>query len=116
VRTNEDIAQHLEHSPGPWKIAGYAGPREETGALIVDALGQEVALTATVHGPVSAGEPMDWKRYYLNARLIAAAPEMLLALEQLVGGCDPKTSIEDRGRQAAVDSARAIIAKARGRE
>lgn len=55
-----------------------------------------------------------------NARLIAAAPELLDALKGLLGFCDTPISRrrlgENPDRQEMVDIARAAIAKAEGRE
>lgn len=51
-----------------------------------------------------------------NARLIATAPELLEALEQLLDGCDQfaaQYAYDDDGKRRA-DAARAAIAKARG--
>ena len=86
-----------KHTPGPWEVKQFGGPqisgpagyavRTMWGALHVDDLqGQDAA----------------------NARLIAAAPDLLEALEELIGdtewGCYRATYLK----------ARAAIAKARG--
>lgn len=82
------------HTPGPWRVHAVAG-------LIQEANGHSIAAyTGTSQDEADA-----------NARLIAAAPELLAALEHLLAlnsGCAPEE--EERGW----DQARAAIAKATG--
>ena len=99
-----------KHTPGPWRISGesattvqadYRAINSEGGVLIARALGY----------PNSGYFPSD-DEATANARLIAAAPELLESLERCFnimnnGGT---WSIED---QAA---ARAAIAKAKGEQ
>jgi hypothetical protein len=55
-----------------------------------------------------------------NQRLIAAAPDLLAALEHMLGACDPTVDREDdehfdyADAYIACDAARAAIARARG--
>ncbi|GGD58701.1 hypothetical protein [Croceicoccus mobilis] len=83
-----------EHTPGPWSL-DENDIRDEAQAVLTDRFGGTVAdvFTGHRHGECEA-----------NARLIAAAPELLDALEYLVslGGGD------------CLDMARDAIAKARG--
>jgi hypothetical protein len=88
-----------KHTPGPWNVDG----------------------DATVYGPrfsiandkeqIGIFEVADCKGYKqereANARLIAAAPDLLLALERLV---HPMADDED------LDYARGIISKAKGNQ
>jgi hypothetical protein len=103
-----------DFTPGPWAISG-------DGFAI---------FPATTSGPIVArcnpieDEPSDeeWVVAEANARLIAAAPDLLMALEPFatqgvsdtmmchVGIC----SKEECGRCSQILSARAAIAKARG--
>jgi hypothetical protein len=66
------------HSPGPWRVADHG-----SGLGVRDALGRRVASLrykgSSVSAKVPAGENIG------NARLIAAAPDLLRALDNLVG-------------------------------
>jgi len=82
-----------QHTPGPWRI-GDAG--------------------FTVFGPPKPGalpETIAPVKNRANARLIAAAPDLLAALEALLDR-DPAPPLEKIG--AVYVNARAAIAKARG--
>ena len=99
------------HTPGPWKTQTHISlDRLE----IRDADGRRIAVCAMDF-------PMSAKTHDANARLIAAAPELLAALAEAVdeleqmhrhyygncpGGCPACV---------AIDKARAAIAKAEGR-
>ena len=94
-----------KHTPGPWQICSSDDGRPyiragESGPIVAK------AYRATVgHGPLPGTA---------NARLIAAAPELLAALEQLVrmdlglDCCDT----DEQARRWAVG--RAAVAKAKG--
>ena len=80
-----------KHTPGPWAIDG-----EGTNAMVRGADLTIVAVRHRLTGPT----------HEANARLIAAAPELLEALESILSdACD---------NGAYWDKARAAIAKARG--
>ncbi len=93
----------MTHTPGPWRVteASTAGaPR-----------------VVAYHGTpiVSFGNQIRWqnrKRVWDNARLIAAAPEMLAALKRLVLAFDvgdmAHTTINGRGHSALVEARQAI--------
>lgn len=91
------------HTPGPWVIgrSGHGRPYqvETAGGLCITKWGG-------ISRPASAeGEA--------NARLIAAAPELLAALDDLlIAYCDPGNQGSDHDEK--VEAARAAIAKARG--
>ena len=80
----------IKHAPGPWR-AGLPGPKH--GAQMI--LAENDFQTALVFGQA-------------NARLIAAAPELL---EALIECLECEFAVTDR---AAVDKARAAITKATG--
>jgi len=61
------------HTPGPWRV----GPVDDT--VVTDADGKEVAA---IDGDYNS--PDEWPRMEANARLIAAAPELLDALKRLI--------------------------------
>lgn len=99
---------NAKHTPGPWRIAP---PGVYTSGVNIDAFaGGYVALIGGgVSDPVMA-----------DARLIAAAPDLLEALETLLASFDSEIHNEYDGtswlaeRLAEADHARAAIAKARG--
>lgn len=91
-----------KHSPGPWTCEGPGEP-------VKDASGEVVALVYS--------EDHKSKRYYwqcgmANRNLIASAPDLLEALEEVrnyQGGAD--NALEDEYVMARVDAA---LARARG--
>lgn len=98
----------LKHTPGPWdQRQRYDTLRDEIGTrgkalatvwvrAIEGVLTHEQSITLTAEGEA-------------NARLIAAAPELLEALELVLGNC-----LDSEGLAAAHAKARAAIAKATG--
>ena len=81
-----------QHTPGPWGVV--ANPLR-----VVSERGDHIC-----------GD-MEWNDdYHANARLIAAAPELLESLQNAVGWLNYGTDSE----RHAVDMARAAIAKATG--
>ena len=102
------------HTPGPWRVgdagATVYGPKREDGSL------------PTVVAKVSRS-PLAGDRVKANARLIAAAPELLAALEGLLdlAECEAYTRLEcgaDADERKELDrllcAACAAIAKAKG--
>ena len=90
-----------EHTPGPWRVKYHESSPDQIAAVVSD------------HDLICA-MPIDGNA---NARLIAASPELLAALERTVdrferclvrAGSDPEFARE------AVKAARPVIAKARG--
>ncbi|HFF2105780.1 TPA: hypothetical protein ACGBGH_004783 [Pseudomonas aeruginosa] len=96
-----------KHTPGPWFVNGRESYTKYVEARIGGGLLQEVAAC----GPTEQQEQQE-----ANARLIAAAPELLEALQGMIevyGGqynddCLPKASTE----LELIQQARAAIAKA----
>ena len=94
-----------KHTPGPWRV---------------QVTGHSFVVEAHTHTEVISvdenGNPCRWSEYNeANARLIAAAPEMLAALETaymaLIGYLPAhRNDVTD----AAISAARAAIAKATG--
>lgn len=91
-------ATEQKHTPGPWVVDGdvIRGDQQRNGSI-------SVASMLDVSYPYGrrAGESK-----HANARLIAAAPELLAALEGVLRVADRKTD--------EFDAARAAIAKATG--
>ena len=85
-----------KHTPGPWEDVG---PNEEGERCIFGGDDSGVAVTIPVGNP-----DMNEARSIANARLIAAAPELLEAIKGVVRIADRNT--------VEFDAARAAIAKA----
>jgi len=81
----------IEHTPGPWAVGSNGASIK-----IVDADGKAVAMVTP-------------RRDWWNADLIAAAPELLEALEWAV-----ETADAEQYEASWYASARAAIAKAKG--
>lgn len=88
----------MPHTPGPWEMnVGIDG--------------------AVVYHPdqgTIADVPMDLSAYPHNARLMAAAPELLEALEELLHAPDPDEVEDFAPLYRAITKAHAAIAKAKG--
>lgn len=91
----------MAHTPGPWFVSGpFVGPR------LSPTSGIQIKV-ARIGGPETDDEAIS------NARLIAAAPEMLAALRKIeitASGSSTETSFANLGRIAAL--VRTAIAKA----
>ena len=94
------------HTPGPWtyRRAKYPVDGSYDYAIAAKVGGQEFCIIAEAFGRVADAV---WPDAEANARLIAAAPDLLAALKDVVAVADRKTDEFDR--------ARAAIAKAEGR-
>lgn len=88
-----------QHTPGPWRLSGPDHFYDYT----IQGPTEELAIAAAVNGEMRrmGGELAE---HEANARLIAAAPELLEALQAVV-------RVRDK---AAFDQARAAIRKATG--
>jgi len=97
------MKEQTRHTPGPWDVHGdhatLVGPRNGKQMLAEAKHGHIVTECALTIGEAQA-----------NARLIAAAPELLEALKAMLnGGIDTGLTWEETCNQAA-----AAIAKAEG--
>ena len=95
------MEKKIEHTPGPW--------RSFAGAIYIGEHTAPVFIARTCHPDREKGASIaDGHERLANADLIAAAPELLEALEALV-------LLPNKQRPAEVwEAARAAIAKARG--
>ena len=89
-----------KHTPGPWEVA-Y---QDKNGQSVVK--GEHIEVATCWHHCVGSIE----KEMHANARLIAAAPELLEALKELMVAAD-RVSAEP---VTWLGKARAAIAKAEG--
>jgi hypothetical protein len=104
----------MTHTPGPWHIGekrrdeiDIKHANKDTPGAISLVLAKAIARQSWT----DEGEA--------NARLIAAAPDLLAALEQLIELCavgDVDESTEALGWGATILSAKAAIARAKGQE
>lgn len=90
------------HTPGPWTAEQDAGDDDEMTGRIFSDSGDWIAEVHTGDGEGS---------FESNARLIAASPDLLAALENLMH--ETEGGQAQCGQQFA-DAARAAIAKAKG--
>lgn len=98
-----------EHTPGPWHTG------QSTGSDCRIYAPTENHAIARTYGPELNGIgvcALTGPKNKADARLIAAAPELLAALEALIGTLD-NSRIQEGRRDKALDAARAAIAKAR---
>ena len=103
---------HTKHTPGPWKIGFRNGDGKTNGAYITREGGTS--------GVIVRGGGGNGVRKEADARLIAAAPELLVACRMLAEVADQfQAGRRDGGTMglisSAMDQARAAIAKAEGR-
>ena len=100
-----------KHTPGPWAVEG-----EDCQAIVLSPSGWIIAQTDHIHSK----DPSQWEDIHMaNMRLIAAAPDLLESLEDLLSNLDemglatmPGDTFENM--RETVDRARAAIAKAEG--
>jgi len=97
-----------KYTPGPWR---YSTAPQPNGCPIIGAGPLMVAMLAH-----TVNEPAQRETDHANARLIAAAPDLLESLQQLVAeSVNPHDGSEyEDGEWIALDKARAAIAKATG--
>lgn len=93
-----------KHTPGPWKIISEQTAREVQVFEVAEVAHFRVTPDRSGDTFAAAGDA------YADARLIAAAPELLAALQRLFADNDVRAAAE----KGAIASARASIAKATG--
>lgn len=110
----------MSHTPGPWKNDGVDVFRSDEGPVwvIEDEAETNICLAFVFASGVNLQVSED--EAAANANLIAAAPDLLVALKDMVKATDNwNASVQDIiGRQPHtgidLENARAAIAKARG--
>lgn len=95
-----------KHTPGPWFVTGAMTKYIE--ARIGCGMVQEVAAVGPTDADGGYGE-----QQHANASLVAAAPELLDALEDALHGVEGNHPL-DADIHSWQDAARAAIAKAKG--
>lgn len=103
-----------EHTPGPWHLVPPDAPK--SWPMIAAKVGERKPLICCLE--YSKRGPIYHDDAVANARLIAAAPELLEALIEMVRdfGVDGLGGEFEDGECKVVDKARAAIAKATGGE
>jgi len=94
-----------KHTPGPWAVHDHPTDPYQYGHHVTTEDGLTIC-SVTYQLPVNTPHGVEEATRVANARLIAAAPELLEALQTLVDAVDP----ESTGWSEAV----AAIAKATG--
>lgn len=90
-----------EHTPGPWSIDQYGTVSGPDGRII------------TINGVASVCSPGPWQNVAkANARLIAAAPDLLAALVAVLDTSGARGTYHALKYVEAVDAAEAAIARA----
>lgn len=105
------MSNGMKHTPGPWAQSHRKQPNGGYVTQVYCEKGETIASLAWY--PVEMGDGITGTSREANARLIAAAPDLLLALDDLLFAyCDPGNQGGDHDDK--VEAARAAIAKARG--
>ena len=108
------MQRNVKHTPGPWGTANMTEGRCSTPQLYVISESEQIARISHIQGHGRQGEAANIDERIANARLIAAAPELLAACKALVQQIDNGSSLT--GGEVQVENARAAIAKAQGSE
>jgi hypothetical protein len=113
----------MSHTPGPWQVGELNGKYygtdvlTESGELIVYRLGSSDTAPSERATPNGYDGHYERAETLANARLIAAAPDLLAALKALVAGVERDDNPLDEGHfqdSPEMEDARAAIAKAEG--
>jgi hypothetical protein len=113
-------AEQAKHTPGPWE---YVPSSEHHGPYVTSEFGSTICdcyvmsrpdLPATRNGGESRPIPFLHEMADPNARLIAAAPDLLAALIEMKDFARGYLSEMDEGEVEALKRAVAAIAKAEG--
>ena len=98
----------VKHTPGPWTYEGDHTHRQYN----IRVLGRDAQHICTVNNlPPHVLANREQSTAEANARLIAAAPDLLVALKCIADALSPPRNAEEA---AAIAAALAAIAKAKG--
>ena len=97
-----------KHTPGPWKIQKFEKP-ETVRFKVLAKKGRRWASVLTGNKKSTGDLLMSEPQAEANARLIAASPDLLEALQAVLNNCLDSQGLADAHKQA-----RAAIAKATG--
>jgi hypothetical protein len=99
-----------KHTPGPWAIGEWSDTHEITINSTMGNLNDCGFLLA-----VMEDTEIECDEVKANSRLIAAAPELLDALRELLAATEEVITYENSPIMRSADAARHVIAKATGR-
>lgn len=101
-----------QHTPGPWRVtAQYDGQPE---VCVFAGVGDDSAPVAKAHLPTMLGAAINKQQAEANAHLIAAAPDLLAALQVAQAVCGELLQSGDGIHVNARRMINAAIAKAKG--
>jgi hypothetical protein len=103
----------MAHTPGPWITAGPHGTGIAPASMPNERLAVAMAMDCELTEEDMYGDDVPLESQVANARLIAAAPELLHALRGVAERWDKDDEADDPVLGAVIRSA---IAKAEGRE
>lgn len=98
----------MNHTPGPWELQGQWQLKTHTGEWV-----EAECIEAPKWGIIGAWIDSSSDERVANARLIAAAPELLAALKQCTGVL--RTWCVTKDEEQVINNAEALVAKAEGR-
>jgi transketolase len=103
-----------KHTKGPWEVV-----RTDAGIIVRTESVKKTRAGASRYAAIGGfdrSDPEQLAEALANARLIAAAPELLEALEYLTGECDKEMDLDYNRHAAPLAKALAAIAKAKGEQ
>lgn len=99
------------HTPGPWSYR-HGDTRERPYVIGADFPGEGMICSMNPSRTPGLGNPSDWEA---NARLIAAAPDLLKAAKAALDACDTVAACSvTEAMDSAAKLLRSAIAKAEG--
>lgn len=96
-------------TPGPWRVDGHIGGNGVANYSIVSISGDAVGCAPVAEVLRNNPRPMPEQRIEANARLLAAAPDLLAVLESLVGIFEPHKLTPYWSMRETVNAAKKII-------
>lgn len=96
-------------TPGPWRVDGHVGGNGVANYSIVSISGDAVGCAPVAEVLRNNPRPMPEQRIEANARLLAAAPDLLAVLESLVGIFEPHKLTPYWSMRETVNAAKKII-------
>ena len=96
-------------TPGPWRVDGHVGGNGIVNYSIVSISGDAVGCAPVAEVLRNNPRPMPEQRIEANARLLAAAPDLLAVLESLVGIFEPHKLTPYWSMRETVNAAKKII-------
>ena len=91
-------------TPGPWRVDGHEHKNGVVEYTIVSISGDAVGCAPVAEVLRNNPRPMPEQRIEANARLLAAAPDLLAVLEIIVGIFEPNKLTPYRSARETVDS------------